>query len=46
MGALKTVTQLVQDTSELILIIAAAWAVNDFKNRLVTFVETTILTDG
>lgn len=37
LAALKFVTQLVQDTSELVLIIFAAWAAIDFKNRVLSW---------
>ncbi|PSC72397.1 mechanosensitive ion channel [Micractinium conductrix] len=39
LGAIKWATQLIQDTSELILIIGAAWAAIDFKNRVLAWLE-------
>ncbi|KAL4423213.1 hypothetical protein ABPG77_000005 [Micractinium sp. CCAP 211/92] len=37
LAVIKFVTQLVQDTSELVLIIFAAWAAIDFKNRVLSW---------
>ncbi|KAI7844124.1 hypothetical protein COHA_002262 [Chlorella ohadii] len=43
LGALKVFTQLAQDTGELVLIIFAAWALVDFKNRVLHWVATNLL---
>ncbi|PRW56732.1 mechanosensitive ion channel [Chlorella sorokiniana] len=43
LGALKVFTQFAQDTGELVLIIFAAWALVDFKNRLLHWVATNLL---
>lgn len=43
LGALKLFTQLLQDTSELMVIIFFAWAAVDFKNRVLRYVATNVL---
>ncbi|KAL4429384.1 hypothetical protein ABPG77_005158 [Micractinium sp. CCAP 211/92] len=43
LSTLKLFTQLLQDTSELLVIIFFAWAAVDFKNRVLRWVATNVL---
>ncbi|KAI3427237.1 hypothetical protein D9Q98_007172 [Chlorella vulgaris] len=43
---LKFFTQVVQDTSELLVIVFVAWVLIDFKNRFLSWLATSILSDS
>lgn len=46
LGLIKGVTQLVQDTSELVLIVFAAWTAINLKDRLVAWLAASLRGDG